>query len=59
MSSRPTGVGRDREQDGGPADRAYVDPSLNGDPEKVAQTIHDMAAETDSLLKEADLYGTT
>ena len=38
---------------------AYVDPSLNGNPEKVAQTIHDMAAETDGLLKEADLYGTT
>jgi multiple sugar transport system substrate-binding protein len=38
---------------------AYVDPSLNGNPAKVAQSIHEMAAETDGILKEADLYGTT
>jgi multiple sugar transport system substrate-binding protein len=36
---------------------AYVDPSLNDEPTKVAQTIHTMAAETDAILKDAGLYG--
>ena len=38
--------------------QAYVDPSLEGHPEKIAAVIHEMAGQTDSLLKEADLYGT-
>ena len=37
---------------------AYVDPSLKDDPAKVAEMIHKWAAQTDDLLKEADLYGT-
>ncbi len=36
---------------------AYVDPALGGDPAKVADAIHQMAEQTDQLLKEADLYG--
>ncbi|HXX38983.1 MAG TPA: extracellular solute-binding protein [bacterium] len=36
---------------------AYVDPSLNNNPAKVAATIHTMAEETDSILKTAGLYG--
>jgi len=36
---------------------AYVNPSLNNNPAKVAGTIHTMAAETDQILKTADLYG--
>lgn len=36
---------------------AYVDPSLNSSPTKVAATIHTMAAETDGILKTAGLYG--
>jgi multiple sugar transport system substrate-binding protein len=36
---------------------AYIDPALNGNPAKVAEAIHAMAAQTDQLLKEADLYG--
>jgi multiple sugar transport system substrate-binding protein len=38
---------------------AYPDPSLNGNPAKVAASVKQMAAETDSLLKEAGFYGTT
>jgi multiple sugar transport system substrate-binding protein len=38
---------------------AYVDPALNNNPAKVADTVHQMAAETDELLKGADLYGTS
>ena len=38
---------------------AYVDPSLNNAPEKVAQRIREMAAETDEILKGAGLYGLT
>ena len=37
---------------------AYVDPSLKGNPQKVAARIHDMAPQTDQILKDADLYGT-
>ncbi|MBV9523108.1 MAG: extracellular solute-binding protein, partial [Alphaproteobacteria bacterium] len=37
---------------------AYIDPVLNGNPAKVAEAVHAMAAQTDQLLKEADLYGT-
>lgn len=36
---------------------AYVDPSLNNNPTKVAQTIHTMATETDAILRDAGLYG--
>lgn len=38
---------------------AYVDPALNGNPAKVADAIKAMAAQTDQLLKEAGLYGTS
>jgi multiple sugar transport system substrate-binding protein len=37
---------------------AYVDPSLNNAPAKVAARIHEMAAETDEILKGGGLYGT-
>ncbi len=36
---------------------AYIDPALNGNPAKVAEAVHAMAAQTDQLLKEAGLYG--
>jgi multiple sugar transport system substrate-binding protein len=38
---------------------AYVDPGLNGNPAKVAAAVKAMAAQTDQLLKEAGLYGTS
>jgi multiple sugar transport system substrate-binding protein len=38
---------------------AYVDPSLNGNPAKVAAAVKAMASQTDQLLKEAGLYGTS
>ena len=38
---------------------AYVDPALNGNPAKLAEALHAMAAQTDQLLKDADLYGAT
>jgi multiple sugar transport system substrate-binding protein len=38
---------------------AYVDPSLNGNPAKLADAVKAMAAQTDQLLKEAGLYGTS
>ncbi len=38
---------------------AYVDPNLNGNPAKVADAVKAMAAQTDQLLKEAGLYGTS
>lgn len=38
---------------------AFVDPSLNGNPAKVAETIKRWAAQTDAILKEARLYGTS
>lgn len=38
---------------------AYVDPSLNNNPANVAARIHQMAAETDEILKGAELYGTS
>ncbi len=37
---------------------AYIDPSLNGNPAKIASAIHQMAAEADELLKGAGVYGT-
>ncbi|HEX5327284.1 MAG TPA: extracellular solute-binding protein [Acetobacteraceae bacterium] len=37
---------------------AYVDPSLKGNPQKIAATVHDMAQQTDQILKDAKLYGT-
>jgi multiple sugar transport system substrate-binding protein len=38
---------------------AYIDPALNGNPAKVAEAIRPMAAQTDQLLKDADLYSAT
>ena len=38
---------------------SYVDPSLKGNPQAIAARIHDMAQQTDKILKEANLYGTT
>ena len=35
---------------------AYLDSSLNNNPDGIAKTIKDMASETDSLLKQANLY---
>jgi multiple sugar transport system substrate-binding protein len=35
---------------------AYIDPALNGNPAKVAEAVHAMAAQTDQILKDADLY---
>ncbi|MGH7156072.1 MAG: hypothetical protein ACREF3_19260, partial [Acetobacteraceae bacterium] len=37
---------------------AYVDPSLKGNPQKIAAAIHEMAQQTDQILKDAKLYGT-
>jgi len=36
---------------------AYVDPGLNGNPAKIAGRVHEMAAETDEILKSGGLYG--
>jgi multiple sugar transport system substrate-binding protein len=36
---------------------AYIDPALNNNPAKIADTVHQMAAETDELLKGGGLYG--
>ena len=44
---------------GRPAAAAYVDPSLKDDPARSRHTVHEMAAQTDGLLKEAGLYGTS
>jgi multiple sugar transport system substrate-binding protein len=38
---------------------AYINPELNGNPAKLAEAVHQMAAQTDQLLKEAGLYGTS
>jgi multiple sugar transport system substrate-binding protein len=38
---------------------AYVDPSLKDNPQKVAEFIHKTAMQTDAILKDADMYGTT
>jgi len=38
---------------------AYIDPALNNNPGKIADTVHQMAAETDELLKGGNLYGTS
>ena len=38
---------------------AYVDPTLNNSPAKIAERVSAMAAETDEILKGAGLYGTT
>jgi multiple sugar transport system substrate-binding protein len=37
---------------------AYVDPSLKGNPAAVAAKIHEMAVQTDQILKDAKQYGT-
>ena len=37
---------------------AYIDPSLKGNPAAVAAKIHEMAVQTDQILKDAKLYGT-
>jgi multiple sugar transport system substrate-binding protein len=37
---------------------AYVDPNMK-DPQKLAEFIHKCAMDTDAILKDADLYGTT
>ncbi|HEY6433939.1 MAG TPA: hypothetical protein VIZ17_18315, partial [Acetobacteraceae bacterium] len=36
---------------------AYVDPSLKGNPQAIAARVHDMAQQTDKILKDANLYG--
>jgi ABC-type glycerol-3-phosphate transport system substrate-binding protein len=36
---------------------SYVDPSLKGSPQAIAARIHDMAQQTDKILKDANLYG--
>jgi multiple sugar transport system substrate-binding protein len=36
---------------------SYVDPSLKGNPQAIAARIHDMAQQTDKILKDANLYG--
>jgi multiple sugar transport system substrate-binding protein len=38
---------------------AYVDPSLKGNPQAIAAAIHGMAQQTDQILKDANLYGTS
>ena len=38
---------------------AYADPALNNNSAKIAEAIHQMATETDDLLKGAGLYGTS
>ena len=38
---------------------AYVDPSLKGNPRNIAATIHSIAPQTDQILKDANLYGTS
>jgi multiple sugar transport system substrate-binding protein len=38
---------------------SYIDPALKGNPQAVAARIHDMAQQTDQILKDAKLYGTT
>jgi len=35
----------------------YIDPSLNGDPAKVAAAVHQLAELADGILKQAGLYG--
>ena len=38
---------------------SYVDPTLKGNPQAIAARIHDMAQQTDQILKDAKVYGTT
>ncbi len=38
--------------------QAYLDTSLKDNPDGIAKTIHDIAEETDSILKQAGIYGT-
>ena len=38
---------------------AFVDPALNGNPTKLAETIQRWATQTDNILKEAGLFGTS
>ncbi|MBV8652004.1 MAG: extracellular solute-binding protein [Alphaproteobacteria bacterium] len=35
---------------------SYINPALNGNPGNVAAAVHEMAAQTDQILKDADLY---
>lgn len=37
----------------------FVDPALNGNPQKVAEAIKSLATIADNILKQANLYGTT
>jgi multiple sugar transport system substrate-binding protein len=37
---------------------AFIDPALKDNPQKVAETVHVMAAQTDKILKDNDLFGT-
>ena len=37
---------------------SFVDPSLKGNPQNIAARIHEMAQQTDQILKDAKLYGT-
>jgi multiple sugar transport system substrate-binding protein len=36
---------------------AFINPALQGNAEKIAQSIHDMAVQTDQILKDNELYG--
>jgi hypothetical protein len=38
---------------------SYIDPTLKGNPQAVAARIHELAEQTDQILKDAKLYGTT
>ncbi len=38
---------------------SYVDPTLKGNPQAIAARVHEMAQQTDQILKDAKLYGTT
>jgi len=35
---------------------AFINPTLSGNPAKLAEAVHEMAVQTDQLLKDADLY---
>ena len=37
---------------------AYIDPTVKDNPQKVAETIHGFAMQTDKILKDNDLFGT-
>jgi multiple sugar transport system substrate-binding protein len=38
---------------------SYIDPTLKGNPPAIAARIHEMAQQTDQILKDAKVYGTT